>query len=155
MNVKSTVGSGQILTLQELGKRSRLSLRASKVNVGIKLADPEIVGLIIDRLVPKAVLDPGPVKVKFKTNAILDPQDGDEWELYQRKGPSGSQTMVDSGTFGPVAGRPVEVDIDVPTASLVDDDTSKASTTWEFKLITFRGDNGNPDESNWIVGRNR
>lgn len=151
MNVKSTVGSGEILTLQELDKRSLLNLRTSEVNVGINLAEPEVVDLIIDRLIPKAVLDPGPVKVRFKTNTILDPQDGDEWELYQRKGPSGSETRVDTDTLGPVTGRPATVDIEVPTAPLVDDDTTDASTTWQFQLVTYRGDNGNPDESNWIV----
>lgn len=152
MNVKNnTIDSGQLVTLQELGERSRHSLRTSEVNVGIRLADPEIVGLIVDRLVPKAVLDPGPVKVKFKTGTIVAPFDGDQWEFFQRKGPLGSDTMVDSGDLGPVAGRPVEVDIDVPTASLVDDDTSNASTTWEFQLVTYSGENGNPDNSNWIV----
>ncbi|WP_434589032.1 hypothetical protein J3Q09_14785 [Pseudomonas sp. R4-83] len=151
MNMKSTISSGQSQSPVALGRRSRFELRSSSVNVGARLADPEFVGLLAGRLLPKTIIDSGTAQVRFLTSTIVSPEDNDEYELYQRKGAGGTETKVANGDLGTVAGRPAEVLIPVPTAVLLDDDTSKASTTWQFQLIVYKGSNGNPDESQWIT----
>ena len=150
MTIQNKFGDGEQLTLQEIGKRSRLALRTSDVGVGVLIDPPEIVGKIIDDLIPKAVLDPGPMVVRFQTNTIADPQDNDEWELYERKGPSGSPVMIADGSLGNVAGRPATVNIDVITTGLLDDDLTKSSTTYEYQFIVYKGTDGNPDPSPWF-----
>jgi len=90
MNVKATTTGGQTLTSVELAKQSRFALRTASSNLGARLPDPPIVGLLARRLVPKTILDSGTLQVQFLTNTIQDPQDGDEWELWQRKGTTGT-----------------------------------------------------------------
>ncbi|MDP9708876.1 UNVERIFIED_ORG: hypothetical protein J2X80_000949 [Pseudomonas fluorescens] len=151
MNVKATTTGGQTLTSVELAKQSRFALRTASSNLGARLPDPPIVGLLARRLVPKTILDSGTLQVQFLTNTIQDPQDGDEWELWQRKGTTGTETMVDNDTLGNVAGRPAEVLIDIPTAALLDDDMVRSSTAWQFQLRQFKGTDGNEDKSNWLI----
>ncbi|WP_139834995.1 hypothetical protein [Pseudomonas sp. B35(2017)] len=150
MTVQNIIGKGARLTLQEIGERARLSLRTSGQVSGVLLEKPEVVGKIVDDLIPKTILDSGDLIIRFHTNTILDPQDNDEYELWQRKGPSDAPEMVADGNLGQAAGRPATVDIEVPTVALVDDDLAQASTLWEFELVVYRGDNGNPDSSDWF-----
>ncbi|MGE8186185.1 hypothetical protein [Pseudomonas sp. NPDC086278] len=150
MTIQHKLGRNERLSLQEVGKRSRLALRTSDVGVGILLADPEVVGIIVDNLIPIAILDPGPLLVRVNTGTFPDPQDGDEYELWLRKGPGDGGIMVADDTFGPVAGRPAIVDIEVVTTSLDDDDLPKASTLYEIQLALYKGTNGNEDLSGWV-----
>ncbi|QAY93549.1 hypothetical protein [Pseudomonas sp. ACM7] len=85
MTIQEKFSKGTKLTAQEIAKRARLALRTSTVNVGITAEAPIIVGKIVDDLIPKAILDPGPMTVRFDTKTIVAPHDDDEWELYQRK----------------------------------------------------------------------
>lgn len=149
--MNTPIFNGKPQSAVALGKSSRLLLRTSNVNVGVRLADPEFVGLLPGRLLPKTIIDSGTAQVRFLTSTILTPEDNDLYELYQRKGPGGTETMIADDNLGPVAGRPAEVLIDVPTAALVDDDVNKASTTWEFQLSVLNGKNGNRDDSNWFT----
>ncbi|RRW54513.1 hypothetical protein EGJ55_14690 [Pseudomonas moraviensis] len=151
MKVNTSIFNDKPQSAVALGKSSRLALRTSNVNVGVRLADPEFVGLLPGRLLPKAIIDSGTAQVKFLTSTILTPEDNDLYELYQRKGPGGTEDMITDDNLGAVAGRPAEVLIDVPTAALVDDDVNKASTTWQFQLRVQNGKNGNWDDSNWLT----
>lgn len=150
MTIQNKLGTNERLSSLEIGKRSRLALRTSDVGVGILLADPEVVGKIVDNLIPKAILDPGPLTVRVDTGTFPDPQDNDEYELFLRKGPAGGQTMVASGDFGPVAGRPPFYEIEVVTTALVDDELAKDSTLYELQLVVYKGTDGNADESSWV-----
>ncbi|OAB54413.1 hypothetical protein [Pseudomonas thivervalensis] len=151
MTSKSINVDGEVLTLQQIARRSRSALRIPTSDSGVLLDPPEIVGQIIDDLIPKSVLDTGEMTVRFQTSDIATPHDLDEWELRERKAPdTGNGRLVDDGQFGPVLGRPTEINIPVPTVSLVDDDVSKASTTYEYRFIHFKGADGNPDRSDWF-----
>ena len=149
--MNTSIFNGKPQSAVALGKSSRLALRTSNVNVGVRLADPEFVGLLPGRLLPKTIIDSGTAQVRFLTSTILTPEDNDLYELYQRKGPGGTETMIADDDLGLVAGRQPEVLISVPTAALLDDDVNKFSTTWEFQLSVLNGKNGNRDDSNWFT----
>ncbi|MBC8997537.1 hypothetical protein IAI51_13460 [Pseudomonas sp. N40(2020)] len=151
MTIEEKIGKGKKLTAQEVAAKSRLELRTSTVNVGLLAESPIIVGQIVDNLIPKSILDPGPMIVRFDTKTIAVPHADDEWELLQRKGTSGAGTLVDSDVFGPIATRPEFVDIPVPTTGLLDDDLTKMSTTYQFQFIHYKGSDGNPDETAWVT----
>ena len=133
MTIQEKIGKGKKLTSQEIAKRARLALRTSAVNVGLTATAPIIVGKIVDDLIPKAILDTGEMTVRFDTSTVDVPHDGDEWELFERKGTSGGGQSIASDQFGPVAGRPQLLDIPVDTTELVlvDDDLTKSSTTYQ------------------------
>lgn len=149
MTVQNKIDDGKELTLKEIAKRSRLALRTrtSRVRTVKSIDPPMIVGQIVDYLIPRTVLEPGPMIVRFQTNKITDPQDGDEYELYQQ----GINAPIANGNLGPVAGRPPEVDISVVTTALVDDDLTKGSTTYKYQLVVYKGTDGNPDYSPWFT----
>ncbi|KAF2395322.1 hypothetical protein [Pseudomonas frederiksbergensis] len=143
MTIEEKFGKGKKLTPQEIAKRSRLALRTTYVDLGIVADAPIIIDRIIDNLIPKSVLEPGPMIVRFDTTTIDAPHANDEYELYQRKGLTGSPVLIDSDVFGPVLTRPRFRDVQVPTAGLLDDDLSKSSTTYVYTFIFFRGIDGN------------
>lgn len=147
MTIQEETGDSERLTRQEIAKRSRLALRTSNVGLGVLIEDPEIVGQIVDGLIPKSILEPGPMIVRFHTNTIKEPKDNDEYELLQE----GVATPIASDNLGPVSGRLPTVDIEVPTAPLVDNNSSRGSTTYKFQLVVYGGDNGNPDASSWMT----
>lgn len=149
--MNTSIFNGKPQSAVALGKSSRLALRTSNVNVGVRLADPEFVGLLPGRLLPKTIIDSGTAQVRFLTSTILTPEDNDLYELYQRKGPGGTETMIADDDLGLVAGRQTEVLISVPTAALLDDDVNKFSTRWEFQLSVLNGKNCNRDDSNWFT----
>ncbi|WP_445571639.1 hypothetical protein [Pseudomonas sp. E102] len=151
MTSTSTSPNGEVLTLKQIAERSRTALRTKNSDSGVLLNPPEIVGQIIDDLIPKSVLDTGTMTVRFHTGDIASPHDSDEWELYERKAPdTGDGTMVADGQFGPVTGRPTELNIPVSTIALADDDASKASTTYEYQFVHYKGADGNADMSPWF-----
>ncbi|TFB40872.1 hypothetical protein [Pseudomonas sp. F01002] len=151
MTIQEKFSKGTKLTAQEIAKRARLALRTSTVNVGITAEAPIIVGKIVDDLIPKEILDPGPMTVRFDTKTIVAPHDDDEWELFQRKGASGTPVLVGGGIFGAVTGRPELLNIPVPTIALVDDDLTKISTTYQYQFIFYKGSDGNPDALQWVT----
>ncbi len=150
MTAQQKISSGKKLTPQEIAKRSRLALRTNYVNVGVKSAAPEVIGKIVDDLIPKAILDPGPLIIQFDTTTITTPHDLDAYRLFIRKGASGTPIPIADKDIGVVAGRPRFVDIEVPTAQLVDDDTSKGSTTWQWFFSFIKGADGNPENHGWF-----
>ncbi|TWC17617.1 MULTISPECIES: hypothetical protein [unclassified Pseudomonas] len=148
MTSKSINVNGEVLTLRQIADRSRAALRSSTSDSGILLDPPIIVGQIVDDLIPKTILDSGTMTLRFKSSDIPDPDDADIWRLVLHKG--GVETELDEQPFGLVATRPATLDIPVPTAGLVDDDTTKASTTYEFELVVIWGPNGNWDPLEFV-----
>ncbi|UZE20310.1 hypothetical protein LOY70_12175 [Pseudomonas sp. B21-054] len=149
MTSKSINVNGEILTLRQIADRSRLALRTSTLGSGVFVEAPVIVDQIIDDLIPKTVLDSGTMYVRFKTTEIPTPDDADRWKLFQRK-KGAAETLVDEDSFGLVGNRPATIDIPVPTTGLLDDDTTKGSTTYEYQLEIIWGPNGNPDSLDWV-----
>lgn len=150
MTAQEKISSGKKLTPQDIAKRSRLALRTNYVNVGVRSAAPDVIGELVDNLIPKAILDPGPLIIRFDTRTITTPHDLDAYQLLIRKGLSGSPIPIADDDIGPVAGRPDFLDIPVPTAQLVDDDTSKGSTTWQWYFRFVKGADGNPENHGWF-----
>lgn len=140
---------GEVLTPREIAERSRAALRTSTVDSGILLDPPEIVGQIVDNLIPKTVLDSGKMIVRFQTSDIPVPHDDDTYELFQRKADT-TPVLVEEGDFDPVAGRPPTKEIEVPTAGLSDDDLTKGSTTYEYMFVVYKGADDNADYSTWF-----
>jgi hypothetical protein len=151
MTIQEKFGKAKKLTAQEIAKSARLALRTSTVNVGIMAEAPIIVGKIVNDLIPKAILDTGLMTVRFDTKTIAVPHDLDEWELYERKGTSGTPVLVGGEVFGSVTGRPEFLDIPVTTTALVDDDLTKISTTYQYQFVFFKGIDGNPDDLPWVT----
>ncbi|WP_202368099.1 hypothetical protein [Pseudomonas sp. MWU318] len=150
MTIQEKIGKAAKLTQQEIAERSRTALRSSTLNLGRLAEQPIIVGKIVDNLIPKAILDPGPMIVRFDTTTIMNPHADDAWALYQRKGESGSMDLIKEDYFGPVAGRPQFLDVEVTTTALVDDDLIKGSTNYQYQFFHFKGEDGNPDRLPWV-----
>lgn len=152
MTTQEKFGKGKKISALELAKQSRLALRTSSVNVGVLATQPEVVGKIIDNLIPKAILDTGEIIIRFDTKTINLPHDGDGWALWGRKGTAGPISVIDEDDFGTIITRPEFLDIKAPAAvaDLPDDDVTKASTNWQYQFVFYTGVNGNPDYTGWF-----
>ncbi|SFY27645.1 MULTISPECIES: hypothetical protein [unclassified Pseudomonas] len=151
MTVKSNVVNldGKQLTLYEVAQRSRSALRTTRTASGVLIDPPSIDGQIVDDLIPLSVLDPGPLIIRFQTSKIPVPHDDDEYILYYRDS-TGAETPIKSDKFGPANPRPPELEIEVDTTSLVDDDLTRGSTAYEYQFVLIPGATGNEDPSPWF-----
>ncbi|WP_422775895.1 hypothetical protein ACOXXE_16140 [Pseudomonas mediterranea] len=149
MTSRSVNVNGEILTLRQIADRSRLALRTSTTRSGVLVETPIIVGKIVDDLIPKSILDSGTMILQFKTAEIQPPDEFDAWSLYQLA-PDGSETLVDQRAFGPIGNRPVLLDVPIPTVPLLDTDTTKGSSTYQYQFNIIWGGNTNPDPLPWV-----
>ncbi|MDU9035345.1 hypothetical protein [Pseudomonas corrugata] len=144
--------NGEQLTRQEVAKRSRLAARAlSNPLTAPPQEGASIDDQLVDNLIPKSVLDSSQMIVRFDNSKIPVPHDGDEWELYQRKGgDTGAGTEIAQDVFGQAVGRPAETEIPVDTSVLLDDDPNEPSTIYEYQFVVYKGEDGNGSATLWL-----
>lgn len=152
MTAKQSLGTGSTLSAaQMVAKQSRFNYRS--FNPSSPKADhpkPEVDGLLVEGLVPKALMDTTALTVKM--TGMGEEHSGDEAELVlydQRIGDDPEKHGVVIGTTMPLPPPPRSFPFNFPllTDSLPDDDRSNASTFYKLRFRVWRGDTGNADYS--------